>query len=321
MVFATYESAFLRHAIDPETGLIANYKTLRKSSQGDQWEKGNADEFGRLLQGNGTTMLTGTNTMKFVDPNALPKGIKCTYLSLVCAYRTEKEQLYRVRGVVGGDRLEYDGDCSTKTAALDTVKLHLNHVISTPNGRHATTDVKDFYLNTPMEEKDWVYLRIPVDDVPTCIMQHYNPIVKNDNVYVVVMKNMYGLKQAGKLANDLLQHNLSEHGYYPVPLTQGLWKHATRPITFTLVVDNFGIAYNNKADLDHLLHALSQHYTISTDMKGSTYIGLTIEWDYTNHTVHRTCSTAVQSRPSNPTTAFTAPRRTTNLWQTTTTDT
>ena len=281
----SYEHAYLGHAVNPDTGLIANYKTLRNSSQGEQWEKGNADEFGRLLQGNGTTMTTGTNTMKFVDPNTLPKGTKCTYLSLVCAYRPEKEQPYRVRGVVGGDRLEYNGDCSTKTAALDTVKLHLNHIISTPNGRHATTDVKDFYLNTPMEQKDWVYVRIPIDDVPTSIMKHYHPVVKNGFVYVVVMKGMYGLKQAGKLANDLLQHNLGAYGYAPVPLTPGLWKHITRPITFTLVVDDFGIGYSDRDDLNHLLHALEQHYKISTDLKGSTYIGLTIEWDYRNQTV------------------------------------
>jgi hypothetical protein len=40
----------------------------------------------------------------------------------------------------------------------------------------------------------------------------------------------------------------------------------------------------NWSNLDHLLHALEQHYTISTDMKGS-YIGLNIEWDYNNGTV------------------------------------
>ena len=45
------------------------------------------------------------------------------------------------------------------------------------------------------------------------------PIAKNGNVYVVVVKGMYGFKQAGKLANELLQHNLGEHGYYPVLLT------------------------------------------------------------------------------------------------------
>jgi hypothetical protein len=283
--FESFEAAYLGHAINPDTGRIANYRTLRQCSEGAAWEQGNADEFGRLLNGNGTTMATGTNTMAFIDPATLPDGVTCTYLSLVCAYRPEKVQPHRVRGVVGGDRLTYDGDVSTKTAALDTVKLHLNHVISTPDGRHATTDVKDFYLNTPMEEKDWVYLRIPVDDIPACILQLYNPVIKNGFAYAVVMKGMYGLKQAGKLANDLLQTNLAPYGYAPVPITPGLWKHNTRNISFTLVVDDFGICYSDRTDLDHLLHALETHYKISTDLSGSTYIGLNIDWDYENHTV------------------------------------
>ena len=77
-----------------------------------------------------------------------------------------------------------------------------------------------------MEEKDWVFVRIPIDNVTTCIMNHYQPIIKNGCVYVVVMKGMYGFKQHGTLANDLLQRNLGVYGYFPVPLTPGLWKHA-----------------------------------------------------------------------------------------------
>ena len=283
--FESYESAFLGHAVNPDTGLIANYKTLRTCSQGEHWEKGCAEEFGRLLNGDGTTTTTGTNTMRFVDPNTLPANFQSTYLTLVTAYRPEKPQPYRVRGVVGGDRLTYEGDCSTKASAVDTVKIHLNHVVSTPNGRYATTDVKDFYLNTPMDEKDWVYLRIPIDDIPKCILDYYQPVVRNGYVYAQVQKGMYGLKQAGKLANDLLITNLAKYGYAPVPVTPGLWKHNTRAISFTLVVDDFGIAYSDPNDLTHLLDALQQHYKISTDMSGRAYIGLTIDWDYTQRTV------------------------------------
>jgi hypothetical protein len=36
---------------------------------------------------------------------------------------------------------------------------------------------------------------------------------------------MYGLKQAGLLANHLLQKRLSPFGYYPARHTPGLWLH------------------------------------------------------------------------------------------------
>jgi hypothetical protein len=48
----------------------------------------------------------------------------------------------------------------------------------------------------------------------------------------------------------------------------------------TLCVDDFGIKYERKEDLDHLLNALRQKYEVSVDMTGSNFCGLTFEWDY-----------------------------------------
>jgi hypothetical protein len=57
-------------------------------------------------------------------------------------------------------------------------------------------------------------------------------------VYIEIRKGMYGLKQEGLLANQLLQTRLAPFGYYPVRHTPGLWLHKTRPISFSLVVDS-----------------------------------------------------------------------------------
>jgi hypothetical protein len=54
---------------------------------------------------------------------------------------------------------------------------------------------------------------------------------------------MYGLPQAGILANELLQRNLAKDGYRLTQHTHGLWTHDTRPISFSLVVDDFGVTY------------------------------------------------------------------------------
>jgi hypothetical protein len=282
-----FEYAYLGHAVNPDTGKIADYKTLLHSSVGHLWEGGSIDEFGLLLQGNGTTVPSGTDTMRFVPFSDLPPGYKATYVYFVCAYRPEKPNPYRVRITLGGDRLEFDGLTSTKTADLTTCKVHFNKVISTPGGRFCTTDLKHFYLNTFMEEKDWVYAKIPIDCIPQHIidMYHLTPLIHNGYVYVQVRKGMYGLKQAGKLAHDQLVQNLAPYGYAPAPITPGLWRHETRPITFTLVVDDFGICYSNKADADHLLAALGQHYKLSTDWSGTKYCGLTLDWDYHHGTV------------------------------------
>jgi hypothetical protein len=51
---------------------------------------------------------------------------------------------------MGGNLVNYPGDCRTPTADLLTVKLLLNSVISTSNAKFMTLDLKDFYLVTPM---------------------------------------------------------------------------------------------------------------------------------------------------------------------------
>ncbi len=51
---------------------------------------------------------------------------------------------------MGGNLINYPGNCGTPMADLLTVKLLLNSIISTPNAKFMSIDIKDFYLNTPM---------------------------------------------------------------------------------------------------------------------------------------------------------------------------
>jgi hypothetical protein len=76
---------------------------------------------------------------------------------------------------------------------------------------------------------------------------------------------MYGLKQVGLLANQLLQTRLEPFGYYPARHTPGLWLHKTRPISLSLVVDDFAVKYLGKQHADHLRNALLKTYELTTD--------------------------------------------------------
>jgi hypothetical protein len=96
---------------------------------------------------------------------------------------------------------------------------------------------------------------------------------------------MYGLPQAGILANQKLTKHLAQHGYHPTTHTPGLWKHNQRPIWFSLVVDNFGVKYIGKEHADHLLTTISLLYNTTTDWTGALYCGLTLKWDYEDRTV------------------------------------
>ena len=69
-------------------------------------------------------------------------------------------------------------------------------------------------------------------------------------------------------------------------MTPGLWKHDTRPISFSLVVDDFEVKYVGKENAQHLLDTVRHYYKCSCDWKGEQYCGLTLKWDYKGKKVH-----------------------------------
>jgi hypothetical protein len=182
---------------------------------------------------------------------------------------------------MGGNLINYPDDCGTPTANLLTVKLMFNSVISTSNAKFMTIDIKDFYLMMPMERYE--YFRMKLELFPPDIIEEYglrNKVDADGNVFCEVRRGMYRLPQAGIIAQDLLTKQLKKARYCQSKIMPGYWRHDWRPISFTLVVDDFGVKYDNKDDVKHLISSLSQDYTIDTNWEGTRYLGLTLDWDY-----------------------------------------
>ena len=116
----------------------------------------------------------------------------------------------------------------------------------------------------------------------------------NFNTNQLYEQKLQLLCEAGILDQKLLEKRLLEHGYSQSKAVPGLWTHSTRPITFTLVVDDFGVKYVGKENALHLLNILKQHYEISEDWSGEKYIGITFDWDYRNRKVHLTMPGYIQ---------------------------
>jgi hypothetical protein len=95
---------------------------------------------------------------------------------------------------------------------------------------------------------------------------------------------MYGLKQAGLLANQLLQTCLAPFGYYPARHTPGLWLHKTRPISFTLVVADFAVKYVGKQHAEHLRNTILRTHELTADWTATVYSSMTLKWDYNKRT-------------------------------------
>ena len=128
------------------------------------------------------------------------------------------------------------------------------------------------------------YMKIQLAQIPDEIIAEYNLKIKAHSdgvVYIDIRKRMYGLPQAGMLANKLLKRRLTKHRYYEVCHTPSYWRHMWRPINFTLVVDDLGMGYEDNEHTLHLLQTLCKYYeAVSVDWTGTLYCDITLKWDY-----------------------------------------
>jgi hypothetical protein len=88
---------------------------------------------------------------------------------------------------------------------------------------------------------------------------------------------MYGKPQAGSNSHDELKEHLNKEGYYKSPLVLALWKYKTRPTQFVLIVNDFGIKYFTKNDLDHLTDTLKKDYDVKVDPDGKELVKIELD--------------------------------------------
>jgi hypothetical protein len=233
-----------------ETGKSLKHQELiTKLRYKIKWMRSTANEINRLYN---------TNTIRFICRSNIPKGRKVTYGSFVVGIKDHKQEKERTILSVGGDQIEYPGDKSTRTAGLTTAKNIINSVISTMGAKFLVIDIKNLYLNTLLGRFE--YMVINLLSLPQETIDKYNLIelAQDGKVYIETQKGMYGLPQSGILANELLQRNLAKDGYRPMRHTHGLCKHDTRPISFSLVVDDFGVKYVGREHAEHLMECIKK---------------------------------------------------------------
>jgi hypothetical protein len=278
-------NAMAHTAVDlDEAGHKLVYQRAKDGPDGAIWETAAGKEIIKLI-----TSKTG-RWIRFRD---IPPGRKAAYYNPRCRTKIKMGELeHRVRGTIGGDQIDFDGDTAAYTASMPTLKILLNAVVSKPGAKFATADIKDYYLGTPLVDKYGnpavEYMRIKLDHIPQDVQDMYNlaDFVHHDHVYMEISKSIYGLPQAGRQAQDRLVKHLKADGYTQCKNTPSLFRHNTRDIAFTLVVDDFGIMYTRDEDLEHFLGTLRKQYEITED-RGTLqkYVGITIEHDRDANTI------------------------------------
>jgi hypothetical protein len=212
-----------------------------------------------MAQGDNKTGQHGNNSI-FVMTHAeillIPADCTIMYTRVVVNFCPQKLDPHQIWITAGSNLINYPGELTTKTADLTTSKLMWNSILSTKGAKFMCLDIKNFYLTAPLD--CFEYMKMPLSLFPPWTKEQYNldKLTKNRFVYLEMRRAIWGLPQAGILANKLLRKRLIPHGYYECKYTLGLWRHLTHPISFTLLVDDFGVKYMGREHVDHLIKCI-----------------------------------------------------------------
>jgi hypothetical protein len=195
--------------IHPTTGeTITSYKKLMNDpAMMEIWQTAFGKDFGGMAQGNNKTGQHGTNSI-FIMTHAefllIPADPTITYARVVVNFCPQKLDPHRIRIMEGGNLINYPGELTTKRADLTTSKLKWNSVLSTKGTKFMCLDIKNFYLTAPLD--CFEYMKMLLSLFPHWTKKQYNldKLAKNRFVYLEMRRAVWGLPQAGILANKLL---------------------------------------------------------------------------------------------------------------------
>ena len=218
--------------MDTVTGKTLEHFQLRCHSKYKHvWNESYSNKQGRLFQGRGNgsegpknQRIKGTETFQIIRYDNIPsqQHNKITYTKVVCEYKAQKEDPNQTWITIGSNCIFYPGDVGTPTGFLELVKLVINSVLSCRNVRFVCFDIRNFYIEKPMDRPE--YVRIRLYDIPKEFIAEYNLITYSNNgwIYFEITKGCYGLSQACIRANTLLRTRLNKAGYHETTTMPGL---------------------------------------------------------------------------------------------------
>ncbi len=243
-----------------------------------------ANKFGRLANGIRGRIKNPTNAIKFIFQHKILADYMqdITYRQFVCLVRPKKAEPNQMPFTVGSDRINYPGKVASPAAEMLMAEMLFNSVISMKGARFMTMNISNFYLMAPLHHAKFIQTKL--SDIPNKVINEYKlreKATKNGSIYIRAKRGMYGLPQAGFLANKLLKKHLHKHGYQQIKLVPSLWKQDTRSIQFRLVFNDFGVKYIGKEHAHYLKNALEEHFKLTCNWTGKWYNKITLDWDYT----------------------------------------
>jgi hypothetical protein len=214
----------------------------------------------------------------FIELKKIPKDRQIPYEKIVCDYKPHKKGEKRFRLTVDRDRLDYSGEVATSTADITTFKILINSTLSTKDAEMMMRDINNYYLGTPLPRYECIHAHVIFKiSIGHCQQVQLERISCG---WMGLHRNQKGnvWLETSKLIGQ--STSTKALGIFWILL----WVQKTRPIAFSLIVDNFTVKYVGKQHAEHLRNALLRIYELNTDWEVKVYSVITLQWDYKNST-------------------------------------
>ena len=99
-------------------------------------------------------ITVGTNTISYLthaEIRRIPKDCTVTYAQIVINHHPQKDNPNQVHITIGGNLIDYLYELTTRTANMVSAKNMWNSVISNPGAKFGGADIKNMYLETPVD--------------------------------------------------------------------------------------------------------------------------------------------------------------------------
>ena len=118
--------------------------------------------------------MEGINPFRLINFAKIPqyRWHEICHFIAECEVKPHKQDPNHTRITAAGSQICYPGDVGTPTGSLDLIKLIINSVLSHRNARFVSFDFKNFYLQTLMDQSEYVCIKFL--DIPQEFIEEYD---------------------------------------------------------------------------------------------------------------------------------------------------
>jgi hypothetical protein len=166
-----------------------------------------------------------------------------------------------------------------------TKKCFFNSIVS-EGMRHWTADIRDFYVNANNKLTTPCYMKISFEQLsPATIIKYSLEQHRSKGFALVeVTSALYGMPEAGRIAQDKLVAILALHGYIEEERSEKMCLfRSTDPnnrTAFIVHTDDFCIKFHDEAEAEKVITLLKDNgYITTVDREGKKFCGTTLSHD------------------------------------------